>query len=190
MLSTFLRIAIVLTIAIGGGAGSVWWALAGWQGPGALEIGGWTAWPAAGTPQADPYARARIARDATLPLGRAEGLAFEARRDSAGEPLRRDCAYRMEGKVPVARFWTLHWAPPGRPPAERLPALHSLQILRGADNSFDAAVGPFAAPGNWLRTEGKGDMVLLLTFYDIPVSSGLDASDLDMPRIYRTGCDA
>jgi hypothetical protein len=33
-------------------------------------------------------------------------------------------------------------------------------------------------------------MVLVLTLYDTPVANGADARDIDMPAIYRTGCDA
>lgn len=192
MIATILQIIVVLSIAIGGGTVSVWYALERTEGIGALTIQGWVAHPRKGTPDADPYERARMTRAAELPLGRAEGLAFTAMRDSSGEPLLRECTYRLEGSVPVARFWTLHIATPdGATPRARdvRPAgLHGLQILRRTDNSFDIVVGPRAAPGNWLRTEGAGPMSLALTFYDIPVSAGLDGSDVELPRVYRVRC--
>jgi hypothetical protein len=194
MIATIFQIIVVLAIAIGGGTASVWYGLERMEGIGALTIQGWVAHPQKGTPDADPYARARMTRAAELPLGRAEGLAFTAVRDSAGEPLLLECAYRLEGSVPVARFWTLHTATPkGSPPQSREAGsngLHALQMLRRPDNSFDIVVGPRAAPGNWLRTEGAGPMSLVLTFYDIPVSAGLDGSDVDLPRVYRVRCHA
>lgn len=192
MISIILRVIVVLGIAIGGGAASVWYALENMEGLGALAIGGWVAHPRDGTPDADPYALARMTRRGELPLGRAEGIVFTASLDSAGEPLRRECAYRVEGTVPVARFWTLYAARTDGPepvsPTLRPPALHALQILRRPDNSFDIAIGPRPTPGNWLPTEGAGQMSLVLTFYDLPVSAGLDGADVELPRVYRTRC--
>lgn len=187
-------VALVVAIAVGGGGASVWFALNAIDGLDTLTVGAWTAYPESGTPQVDPYGRARIARDGELPLGRAEGLYFLAERDSSGQALRRQCRYRLEGGVPVARFWTLYAtdrtgraAPRPRPPAA---GLHSRQVLRRADNSFDIAVGRTPEPGNWLAVTGTGDMVMVLTLYDTPVANGADARDIALPAIYRTGCDA
>lgn len=193
MIGFLFQVFVVLAIAIGGGTASVWYALDRMEGMDALTIGGWVAHPRKGAPDADPYTQARMTRAGELPLGRAEGLAFSAARDSAGDALLRECTYRLEGSVPVARFWTLYPArPDGLSPVARhsgIPALHAFQILRRPDNSFDVTVGPRPAPGNWLPTTGAGAMSLVLTFYDIPVSSGLDASDTELPRIYRVACD-
>src|SRR5690606_28085130 len=123
-----------LTIAIGGGAGSVWYALGAIGGLGAVHAGVWTAFPDAGTPQSDPYSRARVARDAELPLGRAEGLSFVAERDASGERLSFACTYRIEGLVPPARFFTLHAADEAMRPAPGLgarpPGLTTYDLLR------------------------------------------------------------
>lgn len=183
---------IVIAVAIGGGSASVWLMLSAPDGVGALTVGGWTAYPASGTPDTDPYSKARIARDGFLPLGRAEGLAFIADRDSAGAGLRRDCDYRIEGTTPTARFWTLAAADETLVALDRpggASAVQSRQVLRRADNSFAVAVGPRSAPGNWIRIEGAGPLVLVLTLYDTPVTgaSGLEAFQL--PQILRIACD-
>lgn len=184
---------VVIAVAVGGGTASVGLMLSAPEGVGALTVGGWTAYPTIGTPDIDPYSKARIARDGLLPLGRAEGLAFIADRDSAGAVLRRDCNYQVEGTTPTARFWTLTAADetlvaldgPGR-----AAAVQSQQILRRADNSFAVGVGPRPVPGNWIRTGGAGPLVLVLTLYDTPVTgaTGLDAFQL--PQVLRTACDA
>jgi len=191
----FLRILFLLTVvavAIGGGTTSVWLMLSAQDGIGALTVGGWTAYPTIGTPDTDPYSKARIARDGLLPLGRAEGLAFIADRDSAGAGLRRDCDYRVEGTTPTARFWTLAAADETFVALDsrgRAAAVQSQQVLRRADNSFAVGVGPRPVPGNWIRTGGVGPLVLVLTLYDTPVTgaSGLDA--LQLPQVLRTACD-
>src|SRR5690606_12004590 len=119
-------------IAIVGGGASVWYALDAREGVGAVAIGNWAAFPEIGTPDADPYSRARIAREGVVSLGRAEGLTFIAKRDSNGDILHRNCVYRIEGDMPPARFWTLYAADEtltalktenGRPAA-----LHSFEV--------------------------------------------------------------
>ena len=89
------------------GLGITQWTLAGGPGFNTLRIGPWTAWPYAGTPSADLYARAWLARSGDLPLGSGEGVAFWAIRDSDGRRLNGDCRYRIETIAPAARWWTL-----------------------------------------------------------------------------------
>jgi hypothetical protein len=195
MLKTVLATLITLAIAIGGGAGSVWYVLQADRGFGAMRIGPWTAFPAIGTPDADPYTKARIARDGVLPLGQAEGLSFTAERDSAGAELRRECIYGIEGRFAPARFWTLYAADPSQAALDtgtaRPAALQSSSgLLREADNSVRIVVGGRPAPGNWLLVNGSGAMSLVLTFYDTPIAGSTGLSDIVLPQILKVGCDA
>lgn len=192
MLRFVLLTLVTLTVAIGGGAGSVWWALQSQEGVGAVTVGSWTAYPGLGAPDADPYSKARSAREGLLPLGRAEGLAFYATRDAAGASLSRHCRYAIEGSTPPARFWTLYAADrslkelPGE--GRRRPAAQSLAILRNADNSFVVSVGPDAMPGNWLAVSGRGPMVFVLTLYDTPLSGNIGIDNITLPQVLRVGC--
>jgi hypothetical protein len=117
-----------------------------------------------------------------------------AAHDSAGQPLLRECAYRIEGNLPVARFWTLYAADQSldfiRTGKLRPAALQSYQVLRRPDNSVlvDASGSP--APGNWLITAGEGPMYFVLTFYDTPIASSTGLSGIELPRIVRRGCNA
>ena len=194
MLKNVFLTLIVLVIAIGGGAASVWYALDAEDPPGAVTFGSWTTQPEAGTPAADPYARARLVREGVLMLGRTEGLFFVAERDSGGELLRRECTYVVEGNVPPARFWTLYAADASlrvlssRLP--RIPALHSQAVLRQPDNSFVITAGAKPAPGNWLAISGHGPMRLLLTLYDTPLTIGTALSDVELPQVQKVGCNA
>jgi hypothetical protein len=194
MLKTALLTLVLMTISIGGGAASVWYALQVQEGVGAVTIDGWTAYPEIGTPEADPYSKARVARRVVLSLGRAEGLSFTAQRDSAGDLLRQDCQYRIEGNVPPSRFWTLYAANGsgaviasgnGRPAA-----LHSYGLLRAADESVSIAIGAVPEPGNWLPLSGSGTMSLVLTLYDTPIAGSTGIVDFAMPRILKVGCGA
>lgn len=194
MLKTAFLTVVVLAISIVGGGASVWYTLKANESFGAVTIGEWTAFPSVGTPDADPYSKARVAREGLLALGRAEGLAFSAERDAAGEALRRECSYRIEGPVPSARFWTLYASDPAGNviPAgsRRSGAVHSYQLLRLADNSVSIAAGAHPAPGNWLALSGVGPMTLVLTFFDTPIASSTGASDIVLPSIVKVGCDA
>jgi hypothetical protein len=194
MLKTAFLTLLVLIISIAGGGASVWYTLKANESVGAVTIGEWTAFPSLGTADADPYSKARVAREGLLALGRAEGLSFSAQRDSGGEALRRECSYRIEGPVPSARFWTLYAADPSgaviQGGSRRSGALHSYQIVRLADNSIAISAGAHPAPGNWLALSGQGAMTLVLTFFDTPISSSTGASDIVLPSIVKAGCDA
>jgi hypothetical protein len=194
MLKNAILTLLSLAIAIGLGGYSVWYALNAQDGVGAIRIGQWTAFPEVGTLAADPYSKARVAREGVLALGKAEGLAFVAERDDSGEPLKRECTYTIEGGYPTARFWTLYAADQslgvidtGKP---RQSALQSFEVLRQPDNSVVISVGSRPAPGNWLLTGGSGRMYFVLTFYDTPIASSTGLSDVTLPRILKAGCDA
>ncbi|MES0039325.1 DUF1214 domain-containing protein [Mesorhizobium sp. M0046] len=194
MLKNAFLTLLSLAIAVVGGGGSVWYALKLQDGVGAIRIGQWTAFPDIGTPTADPYSKARVAREGVLALGQAEGLSFIAERDSGGEQLKRQCTYKIAGGFPTARFWTLYAADQslgvvetGKP---RPAALQSYQVLRQADNSVVISVGSRPAPGNWLLTSGAGKMYLVLTFYDTPIASSTGLSDVTLPQIQKVGCNA
>ena len=194
MLKIAFLVLVVLCVSIIGGGASVWYALKANEGIGAVTIGQWTAFPYIGTAEADPYSKARAAREGLLALGRAEGLSFSAQADSDGKALRQECAYRIEGPVPAARFWTLYAAGPSgavvRAGELRSAALHSNQIIRLADNEIAISASAHPAPGNWLALSGAGPMTLVLTFFDTPIASAGGASDIVLPSIVKVDCDA
>jgi len=194
MLKPFLLVLLTLVIAIGGGIGSVFYALDGNANFGAIEIGPWVASPEIGTAEADPYARARYAREGELALGQAEGVEFRATADSSGERLNLRCCYRLEGATPPARYWTLYATDENKQPLEgigsRRPATSSLGILRQTDNSsFTITVGSEPAAGNWMPVTGAGSMQLVLTLYDTPLANRSDVSDSVLPSIRRVACN-
>jgi len=190
--SVFL-IAFALSLAIGGGAASAWIMIDRGFGFGAVDVGPWTAFPDLGTAAADPYSRARFARQGYLAIGQAEGIVFTAMRDSLGLPLSPTCTYQVEGPIPPSRLWTLHTAQQQSDELESSAstgaALHSLAILRREDASFDISVSRHPAPGNWLRVDGSGRFALVLTLYDTAVATTSRAVDVDLPLIRRLACD-
>jgi len=193
MIKTLFLTALTVAIAVAGGAASVWVALDTDLAFDTVKIGGWTAHPRRGTSDADPYARARFSREADLALGIGEGLVFTADHDANGDPLRLSCAYRIEGEMPAARFWTLHARLPDGTvvdrPGARPPALHSYALLREAGSDVATTISRHPVPGNWLAVAGSGHFVIRLTLYDTAIASSARVADIQLPRIRREDCD-
>ena len=187
-----LTVVYVLALALGLGVYTAWVVTGQFAGFGTLTIGQWTSHPRAGTEQADPYARAWTARAGVLALGRAEGLAFRAVRDSDGARLIGSCSYTLSGQIPASRLWTLHVVDEtGRPlrPARDAPAqIHSRSILRAPDGTVSISISSRIAPTNWLHVEHDGAIELVLTLYDTTIATDTGLLDVTMPLIRNAGC--
>lgn len=156
-----------------------------------LSAGPWTAWPHVGGADIDPYARAVIARSGEAPLGRDQGLAFIARRDSDGAPLNASCEYRIADPMPTARLWTIALASPdGRlvaNPTERY-GYSSADVLRKEDGAFEIGVAREARPGNWLSPGKAQGFVVMLRLYDTPLDIDSNPDPNSFPKIVKLGC--
>jgi hypothetical protein len=189
------QLIFVLVFGLGLGGTSAWYSIQRSHGIGAINIGGWTAWPFSGSNETDPYTLARVISDSTVPLGAAEGLAFETSTDTTGKRLRLECNYLLEGNTPTARLWTLtpyrqNGEPVKSPDSLILVPHHtnSTRLLRFADGTFQISLGPQPAPGNWLATEGEGVFRLVLRLYDTPITSSAGLATPIMPTISNVGC--
>lgn len=184
-------VAIAAGVALGLGATAV--GLRGDPPFGAVHRGIWTAWPEAGTPQADPYLRALSARDGSVALAAAAGLHLLARTDDAGHPLDGHCSYAVGGPTPAAQDWTLSvLEPDGRPRAsvDARAGFTSSEVVRGSEGGFVVALARQARPGNWLPTRGDGPFVLMLSLYDTPLASALSGGSPmpELPFVTAEGC--
>ncbi len=157
----------------------------------AIALGAWQAWPNAGTADADPYSRARLARVGEIPLGSGEGLMLLAQDDDSGAPLSAACDYRIAGQTPPARLWTVALedlngqfveGPSG------VAALGSQNLLRSADGSFEITLSPKPQTGNWISTDGAGRFRVVIRLYDTSARTGTALTTLFMPSIIRDRC--
>jgi len=159
---------------------------------GALTIGAWTAWPKTGTVDADPYARASIARIGLLPTAVGDGITFAAESDDKGKPLDGRCDVVVAGITPSARFWTITLYNREGELAANSVGRHgftSQEIVRGADGSFSIVAAPRAQPGNWLPTGGIERYTLVLRLYDTAVGVSTRAGrEVPMPSVTTRGC--
>ena len=187
-----LIVATALVIAFGGGILSALSMLNASVGFGAIEVAGWRAFPAAQTASADPYAKAHRAKAGRLLYGSAEGLQFTALRDKDGLTLTGTCSYRMTGRTPTARVWTLYAADTDGNPLNAGPELptakNSQTVLRRSDGTFDITISRTAKSGNWLAIPDAGSFQLVLTLLDTPAAASTGLSGLAMPVIEQIGC--
>jgi hypothetical protein len=174
------------------GLGTTYLALTRGAAFGALTIGSWTAWPKTGTADADPYARAKIARTGRLPIALGDGVSFTAQSDDNGKLLDGRCDVLLSGITPTARFWTLTlYSPDGELVANSVNrfGFSSQEIVRHADGSFEIVAAPRAQPGNWLPTGGVERYALVLRLYDTAVGVATKAGrEVPMPQVTTRSC--
>jgi hypothetical protein len=174
------------------GLGGTYLALTRGAAFGALVIGAWTAWPKTGTADADPYARATIARTGQLPVGLGDGVSFSAQTDDKGRILDGRCEVTLEGITPAARFWTLTlYNAEGQLVSNSINryGFTSQEVVRRADGSFEVVVSPRASAGNWLPTGGVERYALVLRLYDTAVGIATRATrEVPMPSIKTGSC--
>jgi hypothetical protein len=164
-----------LIVAAAVGLGSTYFALTRGAAFSPLTIGSWTAWPKTGTSDADPYARASIARIGRLPTALGDGVAFTASADDHGRTLDGRCDVVLAGVTPAARFWTL--------------TLYKTDGELVANSINRSVVAPRANPGNWLPTGGVERYILVLRLYDTAVGVSTKAGrEVPMPAINVRSC--
>ena len=192
-MENFLKTLVTAALGIGLGLFSTWLAVERGYGFGAVTAGPWMAWPKSGSNEADPYAKAVVARSAEIPLGLAEGLMFIARQDDTGAFLDPKCDYRISGPLPPARTWTLTlMTPRGALIENRLGryGVTASEIVREWRDAIDIVVSRYASPGAWLPLGEAVPFVLTLRLYDTIVRASATAIDArSMPSIKRGTCE-
>lgn len=186
-----VHLLLLLAIALSLGFGLSYYALTDGRLFAARHIGSWATWPDIGSPEPDPYTRAYLARQGILQLGSSEGSQFVAEADENGHELLANCTYRIDGRTPLAAFWTLV-AVNGK--GENIAAdgaqlfIDSTHIARTSDGSIVVKVGEHLASANWLEVESDTPYKLILTLYDTANFSGAGSRRLELPTILNEGC--
>lgn len=185
----------VLIVALGLGLGSAWWMINAGFGSG-LQNGAWATNTNIGSPQANPYTRAAVARAGLLALNKSETVYFTAATDDAGEPLTTKCTYRLEGAPLATRWWSItaygadHYLIPN-PQKHYSQAMNT--VSRAADNSFTLTVGPDATGENSIPTgyAGSGEgapFSLTLRLYNPAEETYTNLGGIRLPAITRETC--
>jgi hypothetical protein len=192
-LFSLLSLLLMVLIGLFMGLSITWYSLVSTNVPGAVSDGPWVLWPKAGAPDADPYSLATHARRGDVPMAQGEGLALFALRDSSGKPLRAACSYAITGHFPTSRVWSVAvYDPDGRlieNAAGRYGMTSAEAVVEEGQNRIQISAS--AMPGNWLPVAGDGTFVIVLRFYDTPLSAAASALDWSrLPRLAVTGCSS
>jgi hypothetical protein len=161
-----------LGVALAGLALGLWLTEAALSGlaPIAVDrLGQWRFAARAGADDADPYARARVARSGEIPLALGEGVTLTTDVDSQGRALNAACVYKVGPQAPTARYWTLTPVDADGFPLDNggdRYVMRSTEILRGGDGRFWIWLSTRAHAGNWLPIGGRGAFGLALKLYD------------------------
>ena len=188
-----VNLALFLGVSLGGGLGTAWYMIEAGSRLSTRTFGPWVTWVAAGRPEADPYTRAHIARNALLPLSSTAELAFKAKTDGRGAQLSSACDYAVIMDDFDPAWWSIAvYDGQGRliaNPADRY-AFGASTAMRGVDGRTVISLARDARPGNWLPTGRSNRIVLVLTVQDAAWVTAIHdgASPRSMPQIVRSGC--
>jgi hypothetical protein len=160
------------------------------SGDAAVKNGPWVTNLAAGATQADPYTRANIALTGLLALSKEETIYYNATEDSAGEALDGRCTYRIEGRDPDARWWSLtvygsdHFLIDS--PSKRY-SVSKTSIVRDGDGGFVVRLSTVEESGNWIATSADGFQVTL-RLYNPGAAVTNNPANVPLPAIVKESC--
>ncbi len=173
---------------------SAWYMIAKGSPVSVQTFGPWTSWVTAGSPLADPYTRAYIARSGLLPLTATSARYFTATTDSNGRTLNASCIYNLEGKTIDALWWSIAvYDLEGQSFSNQMfrYAFSKDNLFLRENGTYQITVSKEARPGNWLPVNGNVDFILKLRIYwpqnpDELISE--DSSSTVFPKISRVSC--
>ena len=180
--------AVVLGIALG--LGSLYWSIMSLSGTHAIQNGPWTTSLETGGVNAGMYLRAFVALTGLLALNKDETIYYGADRDSAGDALDAACAYRIEGRDPDARWWSItlygtdHYLIAN--PANRY-SVGKSNVARAADGGFVIRLSATPEPNNWIPTSPDGFQITL-RLYNPGDTVKKDPAAVALPSIVKEAC--
>lgn len=186
-----LRLLGALVLAAVLGLGSAYVAARyGAQGDSIVANGPWSTNLAAGGIGADAYTRTFVALTGLLALNKDETIYYNATHDSSGAALDGACTYRIEGRDPEARWWSItvygndHYLVDT--PTKRY-SISKTNVVRAADQSFVARLSPTEETGNWIATSPDG-FQLTLRLYNPGASVKDNPAGVTLPAIVKEAC--
>ena len=143
-----------------------------------------------GGANADNYVRTFVAITGLLALNKDETIYYTANTDSAGEALHGNCSYRIEGRDPDARWWSItlygndHYLIDN--PSNRY-SVGQTNVVRNADGTFVIRLSTVSEQGNWIATSPEGfDVTLRL--YNPGETVKANPATAPLPSIVKEAC--
>jgi hypothetical protein len=185
-----LVVLAILIVGVGLGAGSV---IVGMNLVGrasSISSGAWQTNLFAGSEKADPYLRLSTAVRGLLALSQSETIYYGASRDSDGNPLSANCTYRIEGKAPDARWWSVT-AYDERgflfPNVSRF-SYNMNDLTPDSQGVYTIYVSRTPHSGAWLPLGEPSRFSLTLRLYNPGQSVRNGPGTVDLPRIVLENC--
>lgn len=186
-----LKVVTVLVAGVALGLAATWLVvIKGGTLGGSVSDGPWSTSLDVGSSASDPWLRARIAVHGLLALNRSETIYYTARTDSAGAALSSACVYRVEGKDPPTRWWSIT-AYGGDdfliPNPAGIYSASQNSVHRGANGRFAIAVSRERVAGDWIPV-GDGPFSLSIRLYNPDASVTGDPAHAPLPAIVKERC--
>lgn len=186
-----LKIAATIAIGIALGLAATWVTAIRGTMSGDVSDGPWSTSLDTGSSEGGPYLRARIAVHGLLALSREETVYYSALRDSDGAGLDGNCSYRLEGRDPPTRWWsiTAYGSDDFLIPNEvNLYSVSKNSVARNADGSFAATLSKDKADGNWIPI-APGRFNLTFRLYNPGSDVIADPAHVPLPTIRKGTCE-
>lgn len=159
---------------------------------GAVKNGPWLTDLTIGSREAGMHLRFFIAKHTLLALAKSETIYYTASTDDAGEPLRSDCDYRIEGRPLDARWWsiTVYGEDDFLIPNSRNRYSYTMNNLAyGADGSYRICLSRTPKEGNWLLTGDKlQNLSITLRLYNPGQAFYQNPGTVELPHIIKEKC--
>jgi hypothetical protein len=187
-----LIVVIVAALLAGAGIG-IWSAFKAYKkvsSRAAVRNGPWSTNLANGSEKADPYTRASVAKNGILALNQTETIYYGARVDDKGEYLNGDKVYRIEGKKPDARWWsiTLYGTDYFLIPNELNRYSYNMNNVQYDENgNFRFYVSNTPQEGAWLPLNNNKRFALTLRLYNPGDSVRNNPATVELPHIIAEG---
>ena len=155
---------------------------------GAVTNGPWRTNLTMGSRQANMYTRAAIAYAALFALNQSETIYYSARGDDSGQRFSGDNVYRIEGKAPEARWWsiTAYGADGFLIPNEQNRYSYSgNSVIYDQNDKFTIYVSKTRKPGNWLPLGDRKEFTLVLRLYNPREAIRKSPATVELPHIIK-----
>jgi hypothetical protein len=189
-MGTVLKVLGVLVIGTLLGLAATWATVirGGWGGN--LSDGPWKTNLNTGSTEGSMYLRAQVAVHGLLALNRSETIYYTANTDSAGERLRGACVYRIDGRDPPTRWWsiTAYGADDYLIPNQAGVYSASMNsVARAGDGRFAVTVAKAGSGANWIPV-ADGPFSLSIRLYNPDANVAADPAHVALPTIRKERC--
>ena len=153
-----------------------------------IKNGSWQTNLGTGTEKANPYLRAATAVHYLLALNQSETIYYSANTDDSGNLLNANNDYRMEGKAPDARWWsiTVYGADDFLiPNALNRYSYNANNVSLDSNGKFSIYVSKQQQAGAWLPLGDQKRFVLALRLYNPGQSVRTNPATIELPHIIK-----